>query len=262
MASLHHVVRGGLKHGRFAIVLSRWPSSYALAQLFKIAIARRARSTLGFKDSFFEDTFEIRPALRLPPHLGYADGDADNSIHRDDEMRNLFLASAFLAGFSLTANATDSICEAVALHSTVKTETFGYPLRQGESIDAVTQYNVNKKTGETSYCSHGGGCYPAEALRLTNSYVDKSKVSWEDDDEKSYGLVLIRSKVPPAQLRQNDVELKLLEIGMCNACAGNAAAIYVKAPESRCAKLVRKALEGDPAAVARLNSDVPYCREY
>src|ERR1700716_678050 len=30
------------------------------------------------------------------------------------------------------------------------------------------QKRDNKKTGVASLCSHGGGCYPAGALRLTN----------------------------------------------------------------------------------------------
>jgi hypothetical protein len=161
----------------------------------------------------------------------------------------------------MAAHATDSICKAVAKYTTLETEDFPYALKRGESIDAATQYNVNKKTGVTSICSHGGGCYPAEALRLTNCIVDKSKPTYEDGDERSYGLTLIRSKVPPTVLRQNDVELKLLDLGMCNACADNAAAFYIKMPASRCANLVRRGLEGDPAAIEQLKDTPDYCTE-
>ncbi len=160
-----------------------------------------------------------------------------------------------------SANATDSICEAVALRDTTITEDFPYALKHGQTIDAVTQYNINKTTGVASLCSHGGGCYPAEALNLTNCTVNKSKPNFEDAYEVSYSLDVIRSKVPPAILRQNDVELKLLELGMCNVCADNAAAFYVKMPASRCAKLVLQALEGDPAAIAELKDAPDYCKE-
>lgn len=173
----------------------------------------------------------------------------------------LSVTLAALVASTAAANATDSICEAVAMKATTKTDDFPYPLKRGETIDAITQYNVNKKTGATSFCSHGGGCYPAEALRLTNCRVDKSKPNYEDGDERTYGLILIRSKVPPAVLRQNDVELKLLDLGMCNACADNAAAFYVKMPASRCAKLVRRALEGDPTAIENLKNTPDYCTE-
>ena len=171
-----------------------------------------------------------------------------------------------LAGFITTtvitaANATDSICEAIALHSTTKTDDYAFSLKAGQVIDAITQYNIDKKTGRASFCSHGGGCYPATALRLTNCTIDKSKPQFVDDTETSYGLDLIRSKIPPDALRQNDVELKLLDLGMCNACADNAAAFYVKMPASRCAKLVRQALEGNPTAVSNLEDMPDYCSE-
>lgn len=174
----------------------------------------------------------------------------------------LSAALAALLASIATANATDSICEAVAMQAITKTEDFPYPLKRGETIYEITQYNVNKKTGATSFCSHGGGCYPAEALHLTNCSVDKSKPSYEDDEEFYYSLNLLRSKVPPKVLRQNDVELKLLELGMCNRCAGDAAAFYVKVPASRCADLVRRALEGNPVAIKKLLDDEPdYCTE-
>jgi hypothetical protein len=137
----------------------------------------------------------------------------------DQKMKIPTVAIVFaLMATTAAANATDSICEAVALHATTETKDFPSALKRGETIDAVTQYNVNKKTGVASLCSHGGGCYPAEALRLTNCRVNKSKSDFEDGDEVSYGLDVIRSKVPPTILRQNDVELKLLDLGMCNAC--------------------------------------------
>jgi hypothetical protein len=182
------------------------------------------------------------------------------SQKRRTRVRTFIAASSILASV-MAAHAKDSICEAVAKYTTVETEDFPYALKRGEYIDAVTQYNVNKKTGMTSLCSHGGGCYPADALRLTNCIVDTSKPAYEDGDERSYGLILIRSKVPPTVLRQNDVELKLLELGMCNACADNAAAFYVKMPASRCANLVRPGLEGDPAAIEQLKETPDYRTE-
>jgi hypothetical protein len=102
---------------------------------------------------------------------------------------------------------------------------------------------------------------PADALRLTNCSIDKSKPQFSDETEVSYGLDVIRSKVPAAVLRQNDVELKLLDLGMCNTCADNAAAFYVKMPASRCAALVRQALEGDPSAAKKLKEMPDYCSE-
>ena len=110
-------------------------------------------------------------------------------------MRVFIAASSILASV-IAAHATDSICEAVAKYTTEKPKTSLMPLNAARSIDAVTQYNVNKKTGVTSLCSHGGGCYPAEALRLTNCMVDKSKPTLKTVTSL-LALIVIRSKVPP-----------------------------------------------------------------
>jgi hypothetical protein len=37
------------------------------------------------------------------------------------------------------------------MKATTKTNDFPYPLKRGETIDTITQYNVNKKTGATSF---------------------------------------------------------------------------------------------------------------
>lgn len=39
-------------------------------------------------------------------------------------------------------------------------ESGGKRLKQGDLDTAVTQYRVNKRTGRTTLCSHGGYCYP------------------------------------------------------------------------------------------------------
>jgi len=180
----------------------------------------------------------------------------------DEDQKMKLSAAALMFALMVTApaaNATDSICEAVAVHATKESEDFPHALKRGETIGAITQYNVNRKTGVATLCSHGGGCYPAEALSLTNCEVNKSQPAFEDTEEISYSLDLIRSKVPPATLRQNDVELKLLDLGMCNGCAANAAWLYVKKPNSHCAKLVLQALEGNPTAIEKLKATQDLC---
>jgi hypothetical protein len=148
------------------------------------------------------------------------------------------------------------ICKAIALHDTVETEEFPYALKRGEIIDAVSEIAVNSKTGKGTLYAHGGGYYPAEALRLTNCSLSKpvpGAQSYSGNlDDVVYDLEVIRSKVPPAQLRIDDVDNKLLEIGMCYACADHAARIYVEKPASRIARLVRQALEGNASAIKEL----------
>lgn len=168
---------------------------------------------------------------------------------------------AFMAS-TAAANAIESLCEAVALHATAEAEGFQFSLKKGEIIDVITQYKINKKTGVASFCSHGGGCYPAEALRLTNCTIDKSTPQYPDDTEDFYyGLDPIRSMFPPDVLRQYDVGFKLRDLGMCSACADDAAFFYVKKPASRCATQVRQALEGAQTAIEKLKDNPDYCTE-
>ena len=102
---------------------------------------------------------------------------------------------------------------------------------RGGYDEAITQYNVNKHTRMTSFCSHGGYCYPThvfingqkqEALRLVNCKVGAK--AWEDGDEVSYAVNVDRARNSAAALRADDVENRFLEIGLCSACAGNVAA--------------------------------------
>ena len=96
-------------------------------------------------------------------------------------MRKLMSAAAFMIlAFQAPASAAD-ICEAVALRDVPAEESPNSILRRGEIDGAVTQYQLNKKTGRSLFCSHGGYCYPTfviengrkvEALRELRNYGD------------------------------------------------------------------------------------------
>lgn len=176
------------------------------------------------------------------------------------------LAAIMIASAPGVAQAAD-ICKALALHDVPAVEDPGSIIRKGEYDTSVTQYTVDKKTGTTAFCSHGGYCYPThivvggkkvEALRLTNCKINRSQ---HDDigDEVIYGLDVIRSRVSLAELRRDDLENRLVEMGLCSACAGNVAEVYLKRPRSRCAMLTKQALEGNPAAIKTLRETPAYC---
>jgi hypothetical protein len=138
---------------------------------------------------------------------------------------------------------------------------------RGDYDEAITQYNVNKQTKMTSFCSHGGYCYPThvfingqkqEALRLVNCKVGVK--AFEDADEISYEVDVDRARNSAATLRADDVENRFLEMGLCSACANNIAAFYVRKPNSTCGRLAKQALEGNPVAVAKLRDDPGYCQ--
>ncbi len=191
-------------------------------------------------------------------------------------MKTILLV-ALLAASASPAAAAD-ICNAIAL-TDVPMWNDGDPsdsdpsfLKKGEIDDAVTQYVVNRKTGDSAFCSHGGYCYPryltkagrrVEALRLTNCMIGSAYplAPGMDGDEVRYQVIVDRSKNSKEALRFDDIDTALLHIGMCSVCAANAADIYLKHPDTHCGSVVAGALAGDNAAITELRSEPSYCRE-
>ena len=165
-------------------------------------------------------------------------------------MRWAVAALILLPFVTAPARAAD-ICEAIATRNVAAVEAPGSVIKKGEKDTAITQYNVSKKTGQGVFCSHGGYCYPADGLKLLNCKIG-AKDSYNDPDEVSYGLDVIRSKNSSASLRYDDLDNQLLEMGMCSACASNAADTYIKRPGSPCGKTIKRALEGNPVAKKEL----------
>jgi hypothetical protein len=135
-------------------------------------------------------------------------------------------------------------------------------MQRGAVQTAITQLVRDTALNRTFFCSHGGSCYPThvyingepvEALRLDNCTVGAEVSRY--DDEIIYGLEVDRSRNSEADLRFDDVENALIELGLCMACADNAARHYVERPQGQCGTLVKQSLEGNPAARRRLAAD-------
>ncbi|RYB02113.1 hypothetical protein [Lichenibacterium ramalinae] len=181
-------------------------------------------------------------------------------------MTKWFCAMA-LAVLSVDAAQAADVCKAIALRDVAAIESPSSMLAKGQYDTAVTQYRVETATGDDSICSHGGYCYPmhvtiggkrVEALRLTNCKPGTKAYAFEEG-MKTYELDVIRSAVPARDLRYDDLDNKLLSMGLCSACAGNVAMMYLERPQSKCAAVTRKALEGDPAALEALQGDPGFC---
>jgi hypothetical protein len=183
-------------------------------------------------------------------------------------MKLVFCISALSLVAGTSSSQASNICKAIALRDVRAIESPKSIIKRGQYDGSITQYVVDKKTGETSFCSHGGYCYPThviengkklEALRLTNCKVG-NRSSSGNPDGSIYDLEPIRSKIPPIELKIADVTDRLIQIGLCSACASNAASLYVTEPASRCAQFTKKALEGDPIATKTLTADFfSYC---
>jgi hypothetical protein len=176
------------------------------------------------------------------------------------------LAVALLVTRSSAVHAVD-ICNAIALYDVPSLDSPNSIIKAGDYDTDITVYQVNKKTGEGSFCSHGGYCYPThiikdgarvEALKLTNCKLGNLYAS-ADAEELSYDVEVIRSRVTPTELKIADLANRLLELGVCDACATNIAVLYVKKPASRCSRLTKSALEGNPNALYKLRQSPRYC---
>ncbi|MCE6957628.1 hypothetical protein LAZ40_00900 [Cereibacter sphaeroides] len=178
-------------------------------------------------------------------------------VSRVRSYRHLF--SVLLCLSATTANAAD-ICEAVAIRPVPALENPGSVLAKGEIDYAITTFRVEKLTGRTSYCSHGGYCYPIhvvsggdllEALRMTNCAVIEG-APYDDGTYLNYSVDVIRRAVPADELRYDDIENRFLEMGLCSACADNVTRHYLEKPAGSCGALARAAIEGNPEAMAAL----------
>lgn len=194
-------------------------------------------------------------------------------------MRLAVLLALALATIGVPASAAAAdMCNAIALVDVpdwgdgVPADASGGVLKRGEIDEAVTQYQVDKKTGEGVFCSHGGYCYPryltrngrrVEALRLTNCKIGAAVPSSPgiDDNSVIYDIDVDRSKNSASALKKDDVDNALLNIGMCNACADNAADFYIRHPGSQCGAKVARALAGDKEAIIELRSNPDYCNQ-
>ena len=182
------------------------------------------------------------------------------------------LAAALVAACCLWSSPSlaDDICEATALRDVAAIESPGSIIHKGGKDEAITQFRVNKRTGETSYCSHGGYCYPTHvrvgddlllALKMTNCKPSAQAYAADsyEPDIVTYGVDVIRARIPADQMRREDVKNRLLNMGLCSACADNVAQYYTAAPKSQCAELARSALEGNPEAARTIQEMPAYC---
>ena len=178
-----------------------------------------------------------------------------------------FSLAGAIAMVSSSAAGAD-MCKATALNRVFPDGMKIEALQKGEVLDAVSEYRIDGTTGVSTCCSHGGGCYPRfvvhggrriEVLRLTNC-----KISTKPDrlgGDLVYGVEVVRSSNSSAALREEDVDNRLLELGLLPPCAGNAAVDYTRRPGSQLAALTRQALEGNPVAIAKLRAAPGYCMD-
>src|SRR3984893_17985666 len=135
---------------------------------------------------------------------------------RNQLMPLLSIALGLIA-FNRPTSSAD-LCKAIVLKDLPAIENPASMLARGDYDTAITQYQKDKFYGTTSFCSHGGYCYPThvkvrgqtiEALRLLNCKVG-TPIS-EDKNEIIYSVEVDRSKNTTEDLHREDLDNRFLE---------------------------------------------------
>jgi hypothetical protein len=178
------------------------------------------------------------------------------------------LASLVAALFAMPLSA-QTICTATVLHDVRAQEDSTAILRAGQKFDSITQF-WKYANGRTYFCQKGGYCYDGDtvengkvvpSMKLDNCTIDSSSADRDEDGNTLYYLDVSRAKADPITLRKYDIESRLVELGLCSACADNAATVYIEEPSSVCASTTRAALEGSIEARDRLIRNIEICSE-
>ena len=108
--------------------------------------------------------------------------------------------------FGTTSGFADDVCEATALRDVAAIESPSSIIRKGQLDTAITQFRVDKRNGDTSFCSHGGYCYPThvkvggdklQALRMKNCTVDAQGQEEKGDDYVIYAVTPVPKATAP-----------------------------------------------------------------
>jgi len=140
------------------------------------------------------------------------------------------------------------------------------------SISYETRYSnqeLLKKHAKLDYMSRydddiiGSLCQGGDMKHLEHlidyGYIELSTV---EAIKKALGLedIKINGERTKEGIKYEKTYITLSDMGLCHACAAEAARQFVEQPTSNCAKLVKKAITGDKSAANKINSDSSICK--
>jgi hypothetical protein len=179
------------------------------------------------------------------------------------------LSASLVAALYAVPLSAQTVCTATVLHDVRAQEDSTAILRVGQKFDSIAQF-WKYANGRTYFCQKGGYCYDGDtvengkvvpSMKLDNCTIDSSSADRDEDGNTLYYLNVNRAKADPSSLRKYDIESRLVELGLCSACADNAATVYIEEPTSVCAITTRSALEGSVEARDQLVRNIEICSE-
>jgi hypothetical protein len=211
---------------------------------FKFALTMERRGLFDWK------------LIRIDLPAGVLNGDIGN---QQDETTTTPVASN-------NAQVGSYLCNAKAVVDTRSDESPDAVWKAGTTDGDVTQYRVDKKTGKGLFCLHGGYCYPrwqpgqegkVEALTLTNCNVGAK--NYEDDTDTFFAIAFDPLKNSPIDVAAYNRQMSLMKLDLSELEASNVQMFLMKQPNSQCAMVATRALNGNAAAKAELGTSPDYC---
>lgn len=166
----------------------------------------------------------------------------------------------FLYGYPAWADEASGCIGVVISDYTPLEEGNGeYPVKKGEKIEMLHEYEGDKSGNPLTYAVHGGSVYDANNIRLLNCHVERRTKTSEDDP----GYTLVFNDIHErAATVLYDARFRAFEdAGVDYADSGNAAYAMAHAPNTLCAKAARKILAGNFTGVSQINDD-RVCQNY
>lgn len=159
-------------------------------------------------------------------------------------MKKYFLMSAML----LLANETPALADECKGVVTQDIPDNSYDGKAGTVIEQLHEYEGKPDGTHLTYAVHGGGVYPADHIRILNCTIHKIST------DPYYELKLNNTSENADDIIMQKAEAQLLQMGMDNADASNAAYAYAKSPDTACGKMAARAINGDQSAASLILS--------
>jgi len=156
---------------------------------------------------------------------------------------------AFIAA-SLASNAHSTIsCNDVAYGS----ENYQENMRKLALMAGIKGGNFNR------YHEDLKSAICASRINEIRTSIDRGFITSAEADIFTAQLVRSQSRSETGKSYGYSKQ-RFSEMGLCSACADNVAQHYTRTPNSRCGKLAKASLEGNPAAIAELERFPSYCQ--
>jgi len=139
-----------------------------------------------------------------------------------------------------THNALADECRGVVIKTIPGDDLDG---KKGTMLELIHAYEGKPDGTPLTYGGHGGGIYPADHVKILNCTLRKIKT------EPYFDLILRDTPENAHEILYQSIMNKLVDAGLDYANACNAASTYLEQPRKACSLMIKRALDGDPAAI-------------